>query len=73
MHQPTPFSMPRGKFVEADPLCGPVGISRLGKPWTIMPRKVEGPSRHLSNSFALPVPVMSIASNEPVMASKPVE
>ena len=42
MHQSTPVSMPRGKFVDAEALCGPVGISRFGKPCVSMPRKVDG-------------------------------
>ena len=62
MHQLTPFSMPRGKLVEAEALCGPVGISRFGKPCTSMPRKVDGPSLHLSDSFSPPMPLMSIWS-----------
>ena len=73
VHQLTPVSMPRGKLVDAEPLCGPVGINRFGKPCTSIPRKVDGPSFHFSENFAPPIPRISIWSYAPVMASKPVE
>ncbi len=44
----------------------------FGKPWIIMPKKVEMVVRHLSASFSPPTPWMSILSKAPVMASKPV-
>ena len=65
MHQPTPFSMPRGKFVEAEPLCGPVGISRFGKPATNTPTYVCGPWAHTSFRRTPSTPLISIRSNAP--------
>ena len=32
MTQSTPSSMPRGKFVDAEPLCGPAGMIMFGNP-----------------------------------------
>ena len=73
MHQLTPFSMPRGKLVEAEPLCGPVGISMFGKPWIIMPRKVEmARAPFVGQRSRRRCRWMSIWSKAPVMASKPV-
>jgi len=36
--QSTAVSIPRGKFVDAEPLCGPATITMLGNPCTWMPR-----------------------------------
>src|SRR3954466_4778816 len=48
------YSAARGKL--PSPACGPITISMLGKSSTMMPRKVCGPSFHLSFSGALSTP-----------------
>ena len=63
MTQSTPSSMPRGKFVDAEPLCGPVGMSMFGKPGDAACRGTS-PGRPPTCSFSdwPPTPRMSMRS-----------
>ena len=59
-------------FDNTDGLPGPVIMNRLGKPDTIRPRYVTGPSAHASRRVRPSRPVMSTLTIAPVIASKPV-
>src|SRR5262245_25066224 len=59
-------------FDNADGLPGPVIVNMFGKPATMSPRYVVGPSLHASRSVRPSRPEMSTRRIEPVIASKPV-
>ena len=70
--QSTCCSMDTIMSLSTEGLPGTVIANRLGKPATVSPRYVRGPSAHASLRVRPPRPLMSMLKSAPVMASKPV-
>ena len=65
-------SMQRGMLQNVAALWGPTSVNRFGKPTIWMPSYVRGPPAHRSRRRTPSMPRMSMRSNAPVIASKPV-
>mmetsp|Transcript_18652 Transcript_18652/g.57337 ORF Transcript_18652/g.57337 Transcript_18652/m.57337 type:complete len:202 (-) Transcript_18652:1054-1659(-) len=70
--QSTCCSMERVMLLRTLGDSGPVMVNRFGKPATVSPKYVTGPSFQTSRSVLPSLPWTSTPSSAPVMASKPV-